>query len=275
MSTCILCIDVWDKHTCKTNNLVKKLKIFLKKCNQNNIQIIHMHDLILKEKHSYLYEKKPNEETQQKYLNYGVRQPDISDHIRKLYYGDINIDEKNVEYPICAKSAFCECDYERSCFLENNPILKEDMDLYFKLNRKVIDINNYCTEKFNGPFFNMEDIYLHPDLVLFKNDVYLDHIYELYAYLHENNIKNIVYVGGCGNQCISWSRQYSMYHMKKIGFNTFFIKDLIINISGNGFNPDSNLINNYYTNDYFDKKIFETLDKYYGKSISQDDVIKL
>ena len=33
MSTCILCIDVWDKHTCKsikskTNNLVKKLNIF-------------------------------------------------------------------------------------------------------------------------------------------------------------------------------------------------------------------------------------------------------
>ena len=61
--------------------------------------------------------------------------------------------------------------------------------------------------------------------------------------------------------------------MKQLGFNTYYIKDYVFNISGNGFDSDINDEDEKYTQEYFDDMIFATIEKYYGKSIHQTDVL--
>ena len=84
---------------------------------------------------------------------------------------------------------------------------------------------------------------------------------ELYSFLTRKNIGNLVYVGTSGNMCISWTRDYSMFQMGKLGFGTYFVRSMIENLGG--WERSSDLS----TNELVDEEIFEVLGRFYGIEI--------
>ena len=162
----------------------------------------------------------------------------------------------------------------RSCFLKNHNYFKDKLEIYKNLIKNKEKLKEYCR---NNKVKNNDSLQIfqsiNPKLFVNYNNVYLYDLNELFTYLKKNNIKNIIYIGGAGNLCVSWTRQYSMFNMKMLGFNTYFIKDYIFNITGNGFDSDTNEEDEKYTQKYFDQSIFETMEKYYGKSITAEDTL--
>jgi nicotinamidase-related amidase len=275
-NTAILCIDIWNYHHCKsiitkTNNLVKKLNPFLEQCYEKSIPIIHMHDQNLPDKYNFLRLNCPSLEQQEYYINNIIQS---NNNFYKNFTEKLDPLNFNIPIPKCGKTAICECDSNRSCFLKIHPYFKDKMSTYNELIKNKSKLKDYCREnkiKKDDPYQQFQSI--HPNLKVNQSDVYLFNLCELYAYLIENNISNIIYVGGAGNLCISWTREYSMFNMKQLGFNTYYIKDYVFNISGNGFDSDINDEDEKYTQEYFDDMIFATIEKYYGKSIHQTDVL--
>ena len=133
--TVILCIDIWNYHHCisqihKSNLLVNKIKPFLQKCLLKNIQVIHMHDKNLPYSLEFLRNNAPTKQEQNKYINTFLNK---NNNLIKNFNQKINPEDYNIPIPKCGKTAICECDTMRSCFLKNHNYFKDKLEIYKNL----------------------------------------------------------------------------------------------------------------------------------------------
>jgi nicotinamidase-related amidase len=65
----------------------------------------------------------------------------------------------------------------------------------------------------------------HPSIEIMENDLISDHPLEVYNFLKQNNIKNIIYAGLHANVCLL-KRPLGIRKMKSKGFNCYLCRDL-------------------------------------------------
>ncbi|MFI5192844.1 MAG: hypothetical protein ACHQD7_02270 [Chitinophagales bacterium] len=88
-------------------------------------------------------------------------------------------------------------------------------------------------------------------------------------------ITHLLYMGGAGNMCLTWTRGNSVINMANRGFKCAYMSDLMISISGNGYNPDTKESDSAFTPAKGDSLVLDHLRKYIAPSVKADEVFAL
>ena len=256
----IIVMDMWDKHWCKSWTarealMVPKMNKFLARAISMGIQVIFspssvadfykyypQREAVIHMPKSSAYEypsvHQLQDSAKQKGWNY-------SKYSKKNFSGTI-YEVRNLPgatykglppLPPFAYTGGCEC-LDRKCIeskvwsRQNKNILIEASDL--------ITEGNSNTETFN--------------------------------ICKANNITHLLYIGGAGNMCLTWTRGNSLINMANSGFKCVYISDMMISISGNEYNPDTKESDPTFTPLKGDSLVLDHLRKYIAPSVKADEV---
>lgn len=150
--------------------------------------------------------------------------------------------EKQFDPPIppWGKTGGCECGPERPCktrsaWSRQNAILK------IKANDLIINCNNNQ---------------------------------ELYNLCAERDIDTLIFMGTASNWCVSWTRSSAIRQMKQLGIDCILMRDMVLSISGNGYDPDKKKQISWFSPVYADDIVIGHLDKYFCPSALSYDLLK-
>jgi nicotinamidase-related amidase len=112
------------------------------------------------------------------------------------------------------------------------------------------------------------------DLVIEANDLITDgdSNTETFNICKAKGITHLLYMGAAGNMCLTWTRGNSVINMANRGFKCAYMEDLMISISGNGYNPDTKESDPAFTPAEGDSLVLNHLKKYIAPSIKADEV---
>ena len=102
------------------------------------------------------------------------------------------------------------------------------------------------------------------DLIIADNDVIVegDNKDEINNLCRSRGLTHLMYIGAAGNMCLTWTRETSIINMANRGFKPIIMEDLIISVTGLGYNPDTQQADPSFTPAIGDKLILDHLKKY-------------
>ena len=102
------------------------------------------------------------------------------------------------------------------------------------------------------------------DLIIADNDVIVegDNRDEINNLCKSRGLTHLLYIGAAGNMCLTWTRETSIINMANRGVKPIILEDLIISVSGLGYNPDTKQADPSFTPETGDKLILDHLKKY-------------
>lgn len=256
----VIVMDVWDQHWCKswTNReaaLIPKMNEFLNIARENGIHIIFSPSDVANFYNNYLQRKAVLEmpELQEKVFPSVSRLMKMPSEQRveyknkKYFHGTIyearNTPDLTYEgyppLPPFAHTGGCECGPSRPC-VEGRAWTSQNKDLVIAENDFIVEGNS-------------------------QNE-----IVNLCEYLE---LTHLFYIGGAGNMCLTWTRENSMINMANRGLKPIILEDLILSISGSGYNPDTKQIDNTFTPEYGDSLVLSHLKKFIAPSSTANKII--
>lgn len=105
-------------------------------------------------------------------------------------------------------------------------------------------------------------------------DVITDNVQQMYNLCKEKGIKNLLYVGGASNMCVTVTRPFSVIPMTRYGFNCIIVRDMVIAISGNGYDPDLKKKVADFTPEYGSEKVIEHIEQYMAPTVSGNQLFR-
>lgn len=115
------------------------------------------------------------------------------------------------------------------------------------------------------------------DLIIGTDDLIADgdSNTETYNICKDKGITHLLYIGGAGNMCLTWTRGNSTISMLNRGIKCAYISDLIISISGNGYNPDNGKSDPDFTPSTGDRLVLDHLRKYVAPTVKSYEVFAI
>lgn len=249
----IVIIDLWDQHWCRSaterlDQLATALNPFLDVAREAGMRVIHAPDCDIGRLETY---REPLKHLPSYELPVAIpwRPP----------------------LPPGARTATCECDWMRSCYLKRFPDFERDVENYQRLAGQRKAFGAYIKAKGYRKVDHQKKV--HPKLQFQENDVVIQNVKELYGLVQHHSIYALWYTGMASNRCVSWSKPYSMLGMKRLGVETYFVRDMVKGITGNGFNPDTNEVDLSWTPEVGDQKIVAHLEAYFGPSLDSSQIV--
>lgn len=248
--TAIIVMDMWDKHWCKSWTardiaMIPQMNRVLAEARRRGVQVIFSPSVVadfykdypqrkavtsLPEYREFIY---PSVEELQDLED--KRQLDTKKYTRKYFAGTIfeARDFPGATYkgyppfPPFAKTGGCEC-AERDC---------KEATVWTRQNKDVlIESGDLITEGNNRS--------------------------ELVRICKARGFTHLLYMGGAGNMCLTVSRENSTMNMMNRGLKCVYLEDLMISISGRGYNPDTKLNDPGFTPEKGDSLVLVHLKKY-------------
>ena len=95
------------------------------------------------------------------------------------------------------------------------------------------------------------------DLIIADNNVIVegDNRDEINNLCKSRGLTHLLYIGAAGNMCLTWTRETSIINMANRGVKPIILEDLIISVSGLGYNPDTKQADPSFTPETGDKMI--------------------
>ncbi len=113
----------------------------------------------------------------------------------------------------------------------------------------------------------------HEDLVIEEQDLISDNVEEIHAYCRAKGIKTLLYTGEAANMCVTWTRSFSVLPMLRYGYECMVVRDLVVAISGNGYDPDKKIMDPQMTPALGTKKTLDHIETYLAPTISGNQLL--
>lgn len=112
------------------------------------------------------------------------------------------------------------------------------------------------------------------DLIIADKDVIVegDNRDEINNLCKSRGITHLMYIGAAGNMCLTWTRETSVINMANRGVKPIIMDDLMISVTGLGYNPDTQQADPSFTPAIGDKLILDHLKKYVAPAAKTYDV---
>ncbi|MCL5037862.1 MAG: cysteine hydrolase [Chloroflexi bacterium] len=107
----------------------------------------------------------------------------------------------------------------------------------------------------------------HPAIMIKGRDVISADVCEIFSFLKQNNIKNVIYMGVHANACVM-NRPFGIRKMKKLGFNVVLVR----NLTDCMYNPQ---MPPYVTHEKGTELFIEYIEKYRCPTILSGDLMKV
>jgi len=122
---------------------------------------------------------------------------------------------------------------------------------------------------------NTKDIYVwtrqHEDLVIKEGDFISEDTQELYNLCRERDISTLLYMGVASNMCIL-NRPTGIIEMTRAGLDCIVVRDLSEAISGNGYNPDTEMVDPGFTPESGSQEVIRHIEQYIVPTISANQL---
>jgi nicotinamidase-related amidase len=256
----IVVIDMWDKHWCKSWTareaaMIPRMNKMLNAARKMGIQIIFSPSSVADFYKDSIQRKAvlsiPNsseyicpsveeiiggeEKDQLEYRPYG----------KKYFEGSIYAarDTPGTRYkgypplPPFAETGGCEC-INRDCRMEN-VWHRQNKDLTIEESDLIVEGNNRS---------------------------------ELFNICRTKGITHLLYAGGAGNMCLTFTRETSTINMSNRGVKCIYMEDQMISISGRGYNPETKKNDPAFTPERGDSLVLTHLKKYVAPSVKSYEV---
>jgi nicotinamidase-related amidase len=243
----IIVMDVWDHHWCKSWTareaaMIPKMNTVLDAARKMGVLVIFSPTSVADFYKDYPQRKAVTKLADLKQPNYksvwelSERNTAVSPSFRKYFEGTIfeaglikgNTYHGYPSLPPFAMTGGCECGPDRPCEIknvwtrQNKDLIIEDNDVIVEGDNKD-EINNLCISK---------------------------------------GLTHLLYIGAAGNMCLTWTRETSIINMANRGFKPIIMEDLMISVTGLGYNPDTQQADPSFTPAIGDKLILDHLKKY-------------
>jgi nicotinamidase-related amidase len=253
----VVIMDVWDRHWCKSWTareaaMIPKLNKFLAAARKHGVSVFFSPSSVSDYYKDYSQRKavlaipKSNDyicPSASRFYNNAMSADERADFIAKtkpyfkgtIYEARTNTDSTYKGYPPLPPFALtggCECGPNRPC-KPAGVWTRQSKDL-------IIADNDYIVEGESKE--------------------------ELFNLCKYKGITHLFYIGAAGNMCLTWTRETSFMTMANRGFKPVLIEDLIISISGNGYNPDTDKLDPKFTPQKGDAIVFKHLKTYAAPS---------
>ena len=249
----IIVMDVWDRHWCKSWTardaaMIPKMNKVLTAARKMGVLVIFSPSSVAEFYKDYPERKAvlampKSQETVYPSVNKirGMTPKQKAKYIDNKYFvgtiyearGDAGTTyEGYPSLPPFAHTGGCECGPDRPCKSEN-VWTRQNKDLIIAGNDFIVEGNNQ------------------------------DEIVNL---CKSKGLTHLLYIGAAGNMCLTWTRETSIMNMANRGLKPIIMEDLIISISGRGYNPDTKQIDPTFTPEKGDSLILDHLKKYVAPS---------
>jgi nicotinamidase-related amidase len=256
----IIVMDMWDKHWCKSWTaraaaMIPKMNAALAAARKSGIQVIFSPSAV-----ADFYKDYPQRKavlampatgefifpSVDELKNMKTKERSEYTKNKKRYFEGSIYEARNIggqayagypPLPPFESTGGCECK-ERDCKMEN-VWTRQNKDLVIEASDLIVEGNNK------------------PELV---------NICKARGYTH------LLYMGGAGNMCLTSSRETSTINMANRGLKCIYVEDIMISISGNGYNPDTKKTDPSFTPEKGDKMVLEHLKKYIAPSIKSNEL---
>ncbi len=256
----IIVMDMWDAHWCKSwtareADMIPKMNRFLAEARRKGVQVIFSPSSV-----AAFYKDYP----QRKAVFYmpvsrEYEYPSVDDLL--------NLDEKKqLDYNLYSKRYFAGTIYEArdsSGYLYKGfPPLPP-----FSSTGGCECSDRNCTE---ADVWHRQN----KDLVIGANDLIVEgnNKSEFLNVCRATGLTHLLYIGGAGNMCLTSSRETSTINMSNRGLKCVYLEDLMISISGNGYNPDTKMVDPSFTPQTGDSLVLIHLKKYIAPSAKTYEV---